>query len=202
MPEGIMEKILESITLKFKNPLSLLFFILGAILTLLGLVSNLEFSNGKIEPNPNYQVVSLILGAGCLLLAVLFYKHPSALVKKTNTEQTLPTELTFSFLERKLMISNKQREILEFVEIELAKIIDAEKYLYLNKIQEKFEDIPLSELYYRLEQLRLLGFVDVRKFNASEATHTRAYCLSKKYKSVSSAMPHPEKTSSTTHYDR
>ena len=196
-----MEKILEAITQKFKNPLSLLFFLLGAILTLLGLVSSFELANGKIEPNPSYQGLSLILGIGCLLLAVLFYKKPTALVKKTEAEHTLPTELTYSFPERKLAISRTQCEILEFIERELAKIIGAEKFLYLGQIQEKFEDISISELFYRLEQLRLLGFVNVRKFNTPTETQTRAYCLSREYEKVSNTMPHPQRTSSITHND-
>jgi len=72
-----MGKFIEWVTSKFQHPLSLLFFLLGSLLLLLGITTGLEVPLLKqLTPDVHYRWVSLALGWGFVLLAIAVYYVP------------------------------------------------------------------------------------------------------------------------------
>lgn len=74
-----MDKFLEWVNSKFKNPLVPIFFIFGVILVLLGVtegLDNLPVLN-NLAPVPDFRWVSVILGSSCIIVSIVtFYRPP------------------------------------------------------------------------------------------------------------------------------
>jgi hypothetical protein len=72
-----MANLTEWVTSKFEQPLPLLFFLLGALLLLLGVTTGLEVPMLKqLTPDGNYRWVSIVLGCVFLFVATLIYSMP------------------------------------------------------------------------------------------------------------------------------
>jgi len=172
-----MDKVIEWLTQKFSHPLTLLFFLLGVVLLLLGLTTGFEIPVlQQVAPALEYQGVSLVLGVICLMFSlVVYYKPPpkkQSDYKSRNEKTTI--ELPVSFFARKALISKTQTELLHFIE--------NQKSTLISDIQIIFTDIATKELFYRLEQLRLLGFIEKKTIGQhNSTTNTQVYYLSKKY---------------------
>lgn len=54
----------------------------------------------------------------------------------------------------------KMREILTGTQLQILQYLEARREASIAKLQEKFSFIPDRELYYRLEQIVLMGFVN------------------------------------------
>jgi len=174
-----MDKVIEWLTQKFSHPLSLLFFLLGAILLLLGLTTGFEIPFLKqLAPALEYQGISLILGGICLLVSILIYYKPP---KKKSPDDKLGSrktgdELPASFFARKALISKTQKELLSFIE--------KKKSVPSSDIGITFKNIGEKELFYRLEQLRLLGFIEKKTIGKPEDTmidNLQVFSLSEKF---------------------
>ncbi len=86
---------------------------------------------------------------------------------------SIPQELKIPILERSDLLTNQQRDIL--VEIETRKQCSREELAAL------FQHIPLPELTYRLEQLKLLMFISAREGSDIDGPNA-VYTLSEPYK--------------------
>jgi len=175
-----MEKIIDWLTEKFSSPLSLLFFVLGALLLLLGLSTGFEipYLEKHLSSANGYQGASLILGGVCLLLALFIYYKPPQ--KKTQdkdiSREMREDEFPSSFFARKDLVSKTQKKLLEYIE-------KHDSILFLD-LQNEFNRLGMKELFYRLEQLRLMGFVEKDKIGNpdTKTVGTQVYHLSEKYK--------------------
>lgn len=172
-----MEKFVDWLAQKFSHPFSLLFFLLGAILVLLGLTTGFEIPIlNQLAPAAEYQRISLVLGVACLLIAVLIYYKSPQRIQTSNNPENDPTQdnLPSTLFARKVLLSETQRLILDYVE--LLKSISGKE------LESKF-GIESEELFYRLEQLRLLGFIERGKIGEASIndTHLQRYFLSKTY---------------------
>ena len=96
---------------KFKHPLSLLFFVLGAVLTLLGITTGFEVPLLKrITSNPGSQLYALIIGLLCLITSLWVNFHSSAKHKVKGLPFHLygefPSELKLPILSRVSQITD------------------------------------------------------------------------------------------------
>jgi hypothetical protein len=159
-----MDKFLDWLSARFQQPLSLLFFLLGAFLILFGLSKEVKFGSGNATPDLGHQWLSLAVGLGFCGLAVLFYYLPAK--KDLTSRRKGETEAitgTFSDLLDKeyLVTSATQRRILNLFETLSGSGVISQEELTAT-IQQKIGDLKnasVSEIYYRLEQLRWMGFV-------------------------------------------
>jgi TIR domain len=94
------------------------------------------------------------------LEAVLTRLPPSDPQQPTPGMPDLPAEFTQSFLARREGIGHKQEDLLRVLLRYTREPNDSiEQSALLNEIRRRHPDVTGSELYYRLEQLRLLGFI-------------------------------------------
>jgi hypothetical protein len=97
------------------------------------------------------------------------------LANQNDTAVSSNPSLPASFFVRKALISKTQKELLEYIE--------RKNSVQRNAIQKEFSSISSSELFYRLEQLRLLGFIEQGPIGkASDTISTQMYRLSKSYR--------------------
>jgi predicted nucleotide-binding protein len=88
-----------------------------------------------------------------------------------------PQELNLPFIERRDQLSGQQREILA--------VIESRTQCPMGDLTDIFDQIPASELHYRLEQLRLLMFIDAKTDSPQGNPRISiVYALSDLYKSV------------------
>lgn len=87
----------------------------------------------------------------------------------------LPPELALGFIERRDQLSAKQRAILSAIE---AQGRCSKQYL-----SGQFPDLPVSELHYRLEQLRLLALVEPAPGATADALNAE-YVLTESYQAA------------------
>jgi hypothetical protein len=174
--EVSMEKFTEWVTSKFQHPLGLLFFLLGALLILLGVTTGLELPVlQQLAPDVNYRWVSLALGVIFLLLATLIYYRPP---RATKGIEPVPDELTRSFTARRAGLTGSQTRILVFIEQEGFR----QRFVSQDTIETKFDKYGKSEIFYRLEQLRFLGFLERQRVGRDESGYDRfTYRLSAGY---------------------
>jgi len=72
-----MEKFGEWVISKFKHPLSLMFFILGTLLVLLGVSNGLNLPVlDQLASDPNFRWACLALGVLCFIPSVFIFYHP------------------------------------------------------------------------------------------------------------------------------
>jgi hypothetical protein len=96
-----------------------------------------------------------------------------SLLKSITPTASLPHDLTLTFDERKLGLSANQRELLSF--------ISTNAPCSMSEIASVIPNMGTSELFYRMEHLRLLGFIEERlvetgrKKAASEIILSPAY---------------------------
>jgi hypothetical protein len=86
---------------------------------------------------------------------------------------SIPRELRIPILERRDLLTNQQRGIL--------KEIEARNQCTKDELASVLPRIPVTELTYRLEQLKLLMFISEYKSSNGDAT-TMVYTLSDPYK--------------------
>ncbi len=83
-----MEKLTEWLTSKFQHPLSLLFFVLGALLILLGVSNGLNIPVlNQVILDPNYRWMAVVIGCVSCLLAVAMYYRPPKASSETETNK-------------------------------------------------------------------------------------------------------------------
>jgi len=168
-----MEKISEWLSNKFQHPLSLVFFLLGGLLILLGVSTGFDIPLlKKLAPDTNYRVACLAIGGVCCLVAIIVYYRPPKNESIRNSA-SLPDDLKLNFTARRASLSEKQGRLLYLVEYEG----HSGDYVSQDTLQEQFNEYSLGELFYRLEQLRLLGFLE-RQTVGQNKDHTDRYSYS------------------------
>ncbi len=159
-----MEKITEWLTSKFQHPLSPLFFVFGALLILLGVSTGFNIpALSQITSDPNFRWASLIIGCICCIIAILLYYRPPKSSQQSMSGSnviSLAEELTLNFNGRRATLSETQGEILNFI---VKNGFDG-AYISQDTLTSKFNQYSKGELLYRLEHLRLLGFLERQKF--------------------------------------
>lgn len=172
---------------KFKHPLSLLFFVLGAVLILLVITTGFEVPLLKrIAINPGSQIYALIIGPLCLIISVWLSFKSSSMRKVQglahHLDGVLLAELTLPILARESQITDTQRRILKYVQ-------DGKK-VNLSGIQNSFPKMASGELFYRMEHLRLLGFLERDILGQDRQDWSLiVYRLSQNYKSALASVP-------------
>ena len=168
-----MGKFIEWLTSKFQQPLSLLFFLLGALLILLGLTTGLEIPFLKrLTPEGDYRVITLALGCVFLGAAVILDRVASRPATVVRGRQDVAVEndvvKRFSQLLQDISLSPTQKSILSV----MAETVPAGGYKSESELRhvlrdrvERLRQSSDSELYYRLEQLYLLGFLTKRNIS-------------------------------------
>ncbi|GAB2197864.1 hypothetical protein [Sessilibacter sp. MAH4] len=166
-----MSEFIDKLLHSFHSPLSAILLVIGIALIFMGLTDGIPV-NGEItlSTQENFECASLAIGILAVGLSIVVYYKPPIIMSHggshdRNTasqasETTQPLfsqidamapELTMSWLQKRDFISGSQKKLLSFVETR-------NSVNYISLAQE-FSDIANSELYYRLEQLRLLGFI-------------------------------------------
>jgi hypothetical protein len=164
--------------------LSLAFFVLGALLILLGLTTGFEVPGLKqLVPEPSFRWISVVCGVLSVLIAIPIVYRPPAEPKIERDSETLavPDDLRKSFAARRDAFGYGSRlvQILDFV-ISQA---NRDGLISLETVGQKFNQLPGSKVYYRLECLRLLCFI--------EKAGKNVYRLSKAYELESQARNRP-----------
>lgn len=156
---------------KFHNPIIFLFFLLGTILILLAVSQGLTIPGlENVVSEPSYRVTSLVIG----ILFVFFSLLVS--LKDPLLPPDLATELRKPLAQRRVNISEKQEKILRYIEQTYQQ--DSQKIITQEDIIQVF-NMSGSEVYYRLEQLLLLGFILKKHQNEINSYH-----LSRDHKKV------------------
>ena len=135
---------------KFHHPIGLLLFALGAILILLSVSQGLKIPGlENVVSEPSYRVTSLAIGSLLVLLSVVVS------LKEPRLPSDLANELSKPLAKRRAKISERQEDILRYIEshtpIPQSSVTEASIAKHFN--------MSGSEIYYRLEHLRLLGFI-------------------------------------------
>jgi hypothetical protein len=176
-----MEKFSEWLTTKFEHPLSPMFFFLGALLLLLGVSNGLKLPViDQLASDANFRWVCLVLGVICFGLSIFIYYRPpkdsdKSKKKANDLIETLPEEWKMSFSGRRGALSANQDEILTYI------IHNGYRGELIGQdvIQEIFMQYGGNELLYRLEHLRLLGFLKRQKIGKDTNGNERfVYALS------------------------
>lgn len=165
-----MVKLLEG-ALKKLGAISILFFLFGALLILLGITKGVEISGlNQLVPDDNSRTVSLILGIVFVTISFVMYFIP--------TKENRPD---FAAILKDL--SPSQRRILDY----LCDNGTHGNFVSQNQVFEKFQSYfsekgySESENYYRLEQLHLLGFLEKIKSGKENGRNIFSYKLSSTY---------------------
>lgn len=97
--------------------------------------------------------------------------------KEGDDTYHLPSELEASFFQRRTLISHTQQEILA--------VIEDEGECSVKSLKKRFQNITDGELHYRLEQLRLLMFIQTMDESIDgESIQERRYSLTNAYEKV------------------
>lgn len=185
-----MGKLLEWLTVKFHHPLVPLFFVLGALLLVVGLAQKVPWI-GEIFMDTEFRYVAVIMGTACLCISLfVYYKPPSRFdasgtgsgaasppAPDATTEQghsTMPSEWSLDWTIRRDHLSDSQRRLLRHIE--------QEKSASFSTLREQFVSTPSKELFYRLEQLRLLGFLECTRLGQGNDASLLIYQLTEEYR--------------------
>lgn len=161
-----MDRLAESIATKLEA-LTVFLGGLGALLVLLGITNGFQVPGLKqLTPNDGSRWIAVLLGIVLIVLAIgIQYRPPQSIAPGTKVAQagsepdTIPDELRQSFADRETFLTTRQRMILDFLYQETAR----SETISQDHIEGSFAEIPVKELYFRLEQLRLLGFLQRQK---------------------------------------
>ena len=96
-----------------------------------------------------------------------------SLARLQPTGRAAPPDLALSFIERRDQLSATQRALLN--------LIEAQGRCAKRELSAAFDSLPMPELHYRLEQLRLLAFVEAKPGSESDALDVE-YAVSKSYR--------------------
>lgn len=182
-----MKELLEWVRTRFQHPLILILFALGTVLLLMGVGQRLPWSeaNALVADEPFERYGSLVIGGIFIVLAVvLMYRPPKGWMRDTRPAETLrdPVQATgpsplageASLHNRRAALSGTQKRLLAFIE--------GERTVFLDAIKEASGIGNDAELYYRLEQLRLLGFIESERIeHGSSGEVTLVFRLSDAY---------------------
>jgi hypothetical protein len=177
-----MAQIIELIK-KFRNLVVALFFLLGALLVLLGVTEDLNLPIlNQLALDANFRWACLTLGVLCLIASLfILYRPPNeseqVAHKANNIIGTIPDELTMSYSRRLALLSPRQAEILTY----LVHAGEGGQFITQDMIEKAFSQYG-DGLLYRLEHLRLLGFLVRHKLGHNVETSKRfAYSISPDY---------------------
>jgi hypothetical protein len=182
-----MNRIIDSIAARLQS-LTIILGILGAILIFLVTTSGVNLPVlAQLTPNQSTRWFAGVLGVALLAAAVYVqYRPPSPRsggVEAAASQATalLPTEVTATFAERETNVSPRQREILDAIFYSTPGMDSIGQ----EEIEQQFPGIARTELYYRIEQLRLLGFVQRERAGYTGEGASRIaryiYCLTAAY---------------------
>lgn len=180
-----MEKLTQWITDKFQHPLSLLFFLLGSLLILLGTTTSLTIPFLQaLVPDTNYRIVSISLGVLLLLIAIAIYYRPPNQVIGNLSKDTIVKDSVDSlppiqakenvrsdgtivgsgdnFTRRLTKLSKSQKSLLAFIVQEYSRHGGAMQETIHNEFGNitEHKNFTEAEIFYRLEQLCLLNFLE------------------------------------------
>lgn len=177
----------------FQHPAILLFMIVSIGFFLLGVLNQVKFPGfeGTLTlGNSNMWIVCMVVSALFLALAFFMMYNPPAgwrtrqsLNDSAGSDEDACVEVTGagpeprqSFHARRMSLSDKQKKILSMIE--------QERQLSFHVIKTELGFESDSELYYRLEQIRLLGFVEKEKLRESASSTVRIYKLAEPYSAL------------------
>ena len=159
-----MSNIVEWIDKRQYDPSHLLLFLLGAVLVLLGITTHLELPFvSTLVPEATQRITALASGIALVLLSTALrarkiereqdYVPRKALL---SVPSSILRELTLSFIDKRDSLTGRQRQLLMTMEHMGA----GGDPVSLNTIAKTLGDgHSLAEAHYRMEQLRLLGFI-------------------------------------------
>jgi hypothetical protein len=178
-----MDSFTEWITSKFQHPFSLLFFLLGVILILLGLTTGFSVPVlQQLALDKDYRWTAIIIGMVFIILSIVVYYRPPKSSTQSSVGQELegvPTELLKPFVARVNNLTEPQRRILSYIDREGA----GHNLVSQDMLETKFNQYNKGEIYYRLEQLYLLGLVEKQRVGQTERGIERyTYRLSSAYR--------------------
>ncbi|HEX5731530.1 MAG TPA: hypothetical protein VF131_01755 [Blastocatellia bacterium] len=177
-----MDKIYAWLTKKFEHPLSPLFFFFGALLILLAMSNKFDvpfLKNFAIDPG--FRSTAIFIGVACFVLSIILYYRPPKHSPVTNLA-SLPPEYKDSMDKRFGELSDNQSSLLHFLQQQT----DAHKGILQSRVEREFSYLSKSEVFYRLEHLRLLGFLENQKLEGGAGT---LYKVRKSYKGNFSRRP-------------
>ena len=103
----------------------------------------------------------------------------SSSLNRNGINTQYPKEFSLSFSARREALTQSQGNILKYFSSKSY----AGQYQSQEMLEKHFNQYKPSELYYRLEHLRLLSFLDSQKSGQDENGADRfSYCLSEKYR--------------------
>lgn len=199
-----MTSIFEWIKSSVQHPSILFFILFGALLISLGLMTELPnpFSTTSLKIEGDFERLgTMIVGLLSMGLAILLmYRPPAGWQTKTKPveDQTdvkqepvkksringLPGDFDVSVFARRSSLSRTQKKLLA--------LIENEKKLSFRAIEMELNMDNDAELYYRLEQLRLLGFIEKEKIEASAEAAIVVYRLTPSYSEQWNTLPADE----------
>lgn len=178
----MQEKIIE----KLIGNAPLLILLIGVIVFAIGAAGGLPIGDPPLQVHDSGWRLALG-GMGALLAAagLLLVFRDSALGMKSSkgmdlfSNASLPQELSQSYLQRKAGLTPSQSNLLYFIE----RAFHDHDAVSQDEIEAQFQDMTKSEVYYRVEHLRLLGFLEKRPAGADKHRFGRfSYQLSASYK--------------------
>jgi hypothetical protein len=125
----------------------------------LGITNGLEIQGFKqqLVANPEFRWISIGAGFGLLLIVILLaYRPPAEPVLREAANLPIPEDLKKSFTAKRDSLGYRQTQILNFV------ISEATRYGSVSHetVAKNFDQLSGSEVYFRLEYLRLLCFIE------------------------------------------
>ena len=158
---------------KFTPFITLPLFLLGIVLLLLGITTGVNIPTQGISliSEPSFRAISIIIGSICIVLCLILnlaYKKPVVIIKP-------PKEWEQPLLNRAANLTPTQSNILKYIR---EKTENSSSNLGEIELGQQFKKGG-SEIYYRLEQLRLLGLISKSTLGGAG---TNYYRLSDPYK--------------------
>ena len=180
----------EWIQTTFQHPAILLFIVVGVMFLAIGFGADfpVPMSDQRISlKDDNLEIPCIGLGILFIALAILLMYNPPAGWRGRGWQASgskdlpvIPAEMTDThpgsgapFHARRAALSETQKSILSMIE--------QEKKLAFAVIKTEMAFDNESELYYRLEQIRLLGFVEKEKLRQSANSSVWVYQLAEPY---------------------
>jgi hypothetical protein len=159
-----------------EEPLSFLMFCLGALLLLLGITTGFS----TLAVSESLRPAALSIGVGAVAVAVvlsLYRGRPRAVTDEQRDAAVRASATASPHSEFKIAdLSPTQKRLLRCIEDSTI----AGSYVTKSSIENQI-GIAGSELFYRLEQLRLMELIDLTSLNPDDEDPSYAYRLSARY---------------------